>query len=234
MVAYLASLQDVYDLGFTAGAFVVRPRALDPEVGDFLDPASGIFVMAGHGYDPGDVLWFVQIAAGSLPAGAGLSLVGAYHPLPIDARRFQIAATPNGTPLTFADAGSGWSLLLDHERRLLRLAENVSRDIDQDLTAHSTPIMPDPTTGRYPDKLVGVVARETARRAVAGLIFENPQFRRAKERIDALQAQDDAQRELWRSGVPINPRPLDRTDEPDNAAFAGQDRAPTLWRTGSL
>lgn len=238
MVAYLSNgLQDVYDLGFTAAAFVTRPRMLDADAGDFLDPTTGIFYMLGHGFAPDDAVWFMQIAAGSLPAGAGLTLADVYTPQPIDARRFRLAPASGGPALTFADVGIGWSLQRDPERRLLRIAENVSRDLDQDLTAHATPILP--VNGKFPDKLVGVCARETARRGAAGLTFENAQFRTAKERTDALQGQDDDQRASWRMGQPISPRPVDQTSAPDNAARATNGVAsgcvaPMSWVTGVL
>lgn len=230
MAAYV-TLTDVYDLGFGPGAFVTRPRALDPDAGDALDFSTGTFRMIAHDYRADDLLHMVLIGAGAVPTNATANTP--YHPIPLDFFRFRLAATSGGSALTFADAGTGaWALQIDPERRLPRLCESMSRELDQDLTAQSTPLLPDPTTGRYHPKVVAIVSRMVARRGTAGLIFENAQFRIAKERVDAEEKRDDDQRASWRAGEPINPLPIDQTDYADNAAMAGTDRAPTAWRTG--
>lgn len=233
-VAY-AEPRDVYDIGFSARAFVVVPRPFDPRAGDMVDAATGTFFLAGHGYADDDVLWFVQTAAGALPTD--VDLVSVYYPLPLDSRRFRLAATPGGPALTFIDAGSGWALQIDPERRLRRILLSVSADIDQDLTAHATPLVA--VNGRFPEKVVGVVAREAARRAVASLMFDNAAVRTAKDRVDEKYIEDKEQREAWRLGQPISPRPADQTSEPDDAAratngIATGSIADMSWLTGTL
>lgn len=229
MVAYLnAGLQDVYDLGLTAQAFTVFPRALDTRKGDALDAATGTFRMSGHGLSADDVAEFVLAATGNVPTGAAVNTP--YYPLPIDFWRFRLAASPGGQALTFADVGtvspergSAWGIVADPERRLARIADAISRDIDQDLVAHATPILVDPITGKYPDKLVGIVARCTARRAIAGLTFENAAYKAAAERLLAEEKRDDEQRARWRGGQPLLPTPVDQT--PTRADDSGQARA---------
>lgn len=254
-VAY-ATLRDVYDLGLSARSFVVVPRPLDPRAGDSLDPATGTFWLLGHGLATDDVVWFVLIASGgvgALPGGA--SAIVPYAPLPIDARRFQLSTTFGGSPVTFTNVGSSatnsatsWGILVDPERRLQRIILDEAADIDQCLTAHSTPLVVDPVTGKFPQKAVGMNARYAARRAIAGNLFENAATKIPTERLDAAKKDDDAQKEAWRLGQPIYPTPKDQTDGvPDNGARAmgrgsvmagsgchGCSTPPICWVRGSL
>lgn len=220
-VAY-ARLRDVYDLGLTARAFVVQPRSLDPRAGDALDYATGTFSLIGHDLADDDLVRLVlKASGGSLPGGANATTI--YHPLPLDYWRFRLSLTEGGAAVTFASSGSSsadgvssWGIQVDPERRLERILLSCSADIDQDLTAHGTPLAVDPDTGEYPAKVVGIVARMAARRALAGLQFENPQFRSATERLLAEEKRDDEQRAAWRLGQPIYPNPTDATGVSDN------------------
>lgn len=240
--------RDVYDLGLTASAFVVRPWPLDQRAGDFLDPATGTFWKLGHGLAATDLVWFVLVASGgSLPGGALVTVP--YSPLPVDGRRFRLATSEGGAAVTFTDAGStvangasAWGLLVDPERRLQALILAESADVDQCLIAHSTPLLVDPTTGLYPQKVVDITARGAARRAIAGAMFDNAASRIPSERLDAMKADDDAQKDRWRKGQPIYPTPTDQTPETaDNAMRAGSGalpratcRAPAWWSRGTL
>ena len=245
-VAY-AQPQDVYDLGLTAPAFVVRPRALDGRQGDTLTAATGVFSFAaGLGLTATDLVRLVLIAqGGSLPGGA--SATATYYPLPLNYWQFQLSLTQGGAPVVFSDAGttspggaSAWGILVDPERRLQRIALGVSGDIDQDLVAHATPIQPD-AAGAYPEKLVGIVARTTARRAIAGLQFENPSHKAAAERVLAEEKRDDEQRAAWRLGQPLLPTPLDLTPSVGDDAARGVNRRTSSattqrcgWQRGTL
>ena len=248
MTVPYAELRDVYDLGLTAQSFVVRPRPLDPRAGDQLDFATGTFWMLGHGLDAADIVWMVLIASGgvgALPGGA--SSVTPYSPIVLDGRRFRLATSPGGTAVTFANAGSSaangatsWGLLVDPERRLQRIILAESADVDQCLTAHATPLRRD-ADGRYPQKVVDIVARGAARRAIAGAMFENAASKIPTERLDATKKDDDAQKEAWRQGQPIYPNPVDQTDgqaddamRAQNALARGSCRAPLHWQRGRL
>lgn len=249
MTVPYAALRDVYDLGLTAQAFVVRPRPLDPRAGDHLDFATGTFWMLGHGLAADDIVWLVLIAAGgvgALPGGASTTVP--YSPLVIDGRRFRLSLSEGGAAVTFSNAGSSaansassWGLLVDPERRLERIILAESADVDQCLTAHSTPLLVDPTTGLYPQKVIDIVARGAARRAIAGMLFENAASKIPTERLDATKKDDDAQKEAWRQGQPIYPNPVDQTagqaDDAMRAANAlarGTCRAPLSWQRGRL
>jgi hypothetical protein len=246
-VAY-ASLRDVYDLGLTARSFVTVSRPLDGRAGDYLDHTTGTFSMAGHDLRADDLVRLVLIASGgSLPGGASAHTI--YSPLPVDYWRFRLAPSSGGSAVTFSSVGSSasngsssWGIQTDPERKLLRIILNVSSDIDQDLTAHATPIVVDSVTGLYPQKLVGIVARIAARRAIQGMLFENAASKIPSERLAREEARDEEQRAAWRLGQPLYPTPEDQTDGiADNAMRATNGAWPLAvgrlalpWQRGSL
>lgn len=251
MTVPYATARDVFDLGLTARAFVVVPRPLDARAGDSLDPTLGMFWQQGNGLDASDRVWIVLIARGgtnAIPGGA--SELTPYYPLPVagDFRRFQLSLSEGGAPVTFSDAGavaangsSAWGLLTDPLRRLEALILAESADCDQCLIAHRTPIERDPVTGLYPQKLVDVVARGAARRAIAGAMFDNAATKIPQERLDATAEQDKATKALWSSGQPIYPAPVDQTSAADNAGQAASrlvgraaSSVPIHWVRGSL
>ena len=238
MTVLYASTRDVFDLGLTARAFVVVPRPLDARAGDSLDPTSGIFSLSGHGLDEDDVARIVLIARGgtnAIPTAAGLTERTPLYPLPIDFDTFKLSLSPGGAPLTFSDVGtvaangsSAWGIRVDPLRRLEALIKAESADCDQCLIAHRTPIEPDPVTHLYPQKLVDIVARGAARRAIAGAMFENVATKIPQERLDATAEQDKATKALWSSGQPIYPTPVDQTD--GRADNGGQATSRTVGR----
>jgi hypothetical protein len=89
-------------------------------------------------------------------------------------------------------------------------------------------------TGKYPAVLVGITARIAARRAIASLEVENPQFRVAIDRLLASEAADQIILLDWKNGKPIQPRPVDETTTADNSARARSDRTAMSWGTGML
>jgi len=222
MTVPYATPRDVFDLGLLARSFVVAPRPLDARAGDSLDPTSGIFSQSGHGLDGADLVWLVLIARGgtnAIPAAVGVTENTALRPLPLDFRRFRLSLSEGGAPLTFTDAGSvaangssAWGILVDPLRRLEALILAESADCDQRLIAHRTPIERDPVTHLYPQKLVDIVARGAARRAIAGSMFDNAASKIPQERLDATAEEDKATKALWSAGQPIYPAPVDQTD----------------------
>lgn len=222
-----AVLRDVYDLGFTARAFVVVPRAFNSDngrSGDALDVATGTIRMAGHGFAPTDLVEFVLVASlgGALPVGAP---PGMLSPLPVDFFRFRLAATPNGSPITLSQPGIGWGLQIDPERRLQRHIDDAASRIDECLTAHQPPLQVDQISGRYPAEIVGINARMAARSAIPTMQFENAAGRTAADVVRDMKKDDDIALAAWKSGKPIQPRPTDMTPKvPDNAATFGRGR----------
>ena len=244
MTVPYATPRDVYDLGLSARSYVLAPRPLDARAGDSLDFATGTFSMGGHGLASDDLVRLVLIASGgALPTGS--SALTVYHPLPLDYWRFRLALSEGGAAVTFTSAGSSaangassWGVQVDPERRLMRHLLSASADIDQDLIAHATPLLVDPVTGLYPAKIVGIVARIAARRAISGLLFENAASKIPSERLAADEKRDDEQRAAWRLGQPIYPAPTDQTTIPDNGARstgrAATGSVPVPWVRGTL
>ncbi len=225
-----AALQDVYDLGFTARAFVIVPRPWNSDngrSGDTLTTSTGVIRMAGHGYSTSDLLEFVLVAGGgSLPGGATPGVL--VSPLPIDFFRFKLSLTPGGTPITLTSAGSGWGLQIDPERRLQRHIDDAAARIDRALIAQSPPIKIDPLTGKYPAEIVGPNARMAARTAIATLEFENAAFRQAADRVEAMRLADEKMLEEWSMGKPLLPQAVDQ-DTIANDAPRARGRRPLGW-----
>ncbi len=214
-----AILQDVYDLGLTAQAFVVRPRSLDVRAGDALDFATGTFRLLAHGLTATDLVHLVLLGAGTVPAGATANTP--YSPLPLDFYRFRLAAAPDGSALTYSTAGTGaWAIQLDPERRLQRHIDDAAARIDECLTAQRPPLLVDPTTGKYPTQIIGLNARMAARSSYPTLQFENAAFRTATDRIFAMEKADDLTLADWKAGKPLNPTVTDQNMVPDDAARA--------------
>lgn len=249
MTVSYATLRDVYDLGLSARAFVVVPRPLDARAGDSLDFATGTFWQSGHGIADTDLVWLVLIARGgtnAIPGGAAETTT--YHGLPVDHRRFRLSLSEGGAAVTFSDAGtvaangsSAWGVYVSPERRLEVMIREESAQLDQVLIAHRTPLEPDPVTGRFPEAVTGIVSRAVARRAIAGMMFDNAASKVPSERLDAMAEADKATRAKWASGVPIYPAPVDQTTLADNggqstsrlAGIASCSR-PLNWVRGTL
>lgn len=230
MGAY-ATRDDVYLIGLSAQAFVTRPRPLESYVLNDFNPATGIIRLVGNGFSSDDLVYLTVTPGGALPGGS--AALTYYSPLPLGGDLFKLAATPGGTALTFTTAGSGWALAIDPLRRLDVHLEQAAAEIDEDLTAHEPPILRDPITGKFPQVLVGMNARTAARSAVTSLQIENAAYRKAVDRLLAQEAHDLATRADWKAGKPIQPRPTDQNELPDNAARAYSLPA-VPWITGRL
>jgi hypothetical protein len=213
-----AAFQDVYDLGFTARAFVVVPRAWNTDngrSGDAIDTTggTGVIRMAGHGYASTDLVEFVLVTASAVPGTGGTLPTGApsgvlLTPAPVDFFRFKLY---NGASLvTYTTTGGGWGLQIDPERRLQRHLDDAASRIDRALVAQRPPILVDPRTGKYPPEVIGINARLAARSAVTTLAFEAAEFREARDRVEAMRAADEKMLEEWAMGKPLWPQALDQ------------------------
>lgn len=196
---------DVFTLGLDARAFEVRARKFDD-----VDAASGTIRLKAHGLTAEDVVVFEVTTGGTLPTGE--SAYVPRYPLIVSFDLLQLAATPSGTALTWADGGEGWLLAVDPLRRIQAHAEAVTATIDQKLVAHATPIQVDPITGKYPMVLRALAARMTARAAVTSLQAENPRYKSAVDRLLAQEEFDNAMLDGFeKNGIPIRPAPTDTT-----------------------
>ncbi len=220
-----ATLDEIYALGLSASAFVVRARPFDD-----VDAATATVRLKAHGFSALDTVVFEVTDGGVLPTG--VSAFVAYTAIPVTADLFNVSL--NGTPITsWVSGGSGWAIAVDPVRRILMHAAQSTAEIDEALTADQPPLLVDPITGKYPQQIIGLCARMAARAAVNSLDMENAAYRTAIDRLFAREATDNAQLAIWRSGKPLNPRPLDQNAIPDNGAIASSD-TPTNWRSGTL
>lgn len=195
---------DVFTLALAAPAFVTRARPVQPAD---VDGPTGRIRLRAHGLSDDDVVTFEVTPGGSLPTG--VSAFQPYAPTVLSFDLFHVG-------LTFASVGSGWGVVTDPLRRIVRIADEVSSQIAQHLTAHGVPI-PGAPSG-YPPVLVGLAARMTARAAIASLQVENPAYRVAVDRLLAQEEFDRLMLENFRKGWPLSPDPTDATDEADNGA----------------
>ncbi len=231
------ALDDVFVLALSAQAFVVRPRPFDA-----VDASTATIRLKAHGMSNADLFTMEAVSGGSLPT----SITGfvTYSPIVLSADLFRVALTPNGSPISsWVAAGSGWGVAIDPYRRIQAHIEEAKSRIDECLTAHDPPILPDPITGKYPQVLVGINARMAARAAVTSLQIENAAHRISVERLFAMAAFDGdtdppAKKGSllgdWKGGKPIQPRPVDEDNVADNAARAGSSRKAVNWTTGRL
>lgn len=230
MGAY-ATRDDVYLLGLSAQAFVVRARPIAKVALD-VDAATGTIRLEAHGFSSLDALLFSSTSGGALPEE--LSAFVYYTPIVLGSDLFQVADPTTGAPIVFTEQGQGWSVGYDPARRLDRHLEDEASVIDEHLSAEAPPIQRDPITGKFPQVLVGLNARMAARSAVTSLQIENPAYRVARDRLDAQEAQDLAMLQSWLAGKPINVRPIDQTTVPEMGARASYGRRSSGWNTGML
>lgn len=229
-----ATRDDVFNLGFSAAAFVSRPRAV---VVDDIDIATGRIKLKGHGLSSLDVILIEQVARGSMPidiTNVTLSRFVYYSTLPLGNDIFQVVNPTTGLPFTFFDVGSGWGIAIDPLRRLDMHLADTAEQIDECLTAEAPPIKVDTVTGLYPWQLRGMNARMAALAASTSLAFDNPEVRKTFDRIEAQREADAATRADWKAGKPLNPRPLDQDAVPNNGTRAGYSSAGSHWTTGCL
>jgi hypothetical protein len=219
-----STLDDVFLLGLSAQAFVVLARPFDAA-----DAASATIRLKAHGLTVLDVITFEVTEGGALPTG--ISAFTAYYPIPITADLFRVALTPNGTPIaSWVSAGSGWSVQVDTTRRILAHNEECAAEIDEHLTAHKPPVQPDPITGKYPQVLIGLNARMTARAAIISLAIENDAYRVPRDRLMEREAADVKMLTDWEAGKPIQPRPTDETPTIAENSARTSAGTPIDWR----
>lgn len=226
-MALYCALSDVYAV-LSARAFESRPRPVEAT-----DTATGLIRLTAHGTDALDLVAPSAVSGGSLPTG--LSAFTLYTPVPYGADLLRLAPVGGSAITSYASAGSGWSLKVDVERRILRLAAFECARIDESLTAQAPPVEPDPVTGLYPMILVALAARMTARAACVSLQMENPAYRVAVDRLFAQEKSDEAMMAAWKAGRPIHPQVTDQTSYGDNSPRASTaGGADVSWITGAM
>ena len=222
-----ATPDDVFQLGLSAAAFVMRGRPADA-----VDGATATIRLKGHGLAASDVITFEVTSGGGLPTGiTGFAL---YYPVPLSHDLIRVSTSSSGTPITsWASVGGGWTLVVDPSRRIQAHLDDTAAVIDEHLTAHDPPLLRDPL-GKYPAVIVGLNARMAARAAVASLQIENPQYRVAVDRLLAREVQDLELLKDWKGGKPVHPQPVDETETADNAAQATYSFVRSPWTTNAI
>lgn len=222
-----ATRDHVYLLGLSAQAFAVAPRPLDRYDATHVDIATGTIRLRDHGLTALDLIEFDSVSNGTLPPE--LSMFMQYAPVVVSGHLFRVSGAPS-----FSLIGAGWRVGIDGGRRLDAHLVDATARLNGCLTAYVTPLKPDSITGLYHAEARGLVARIAARSGTSSLQITNAEYRKAVERLERLEAKDDARLQELKDGRPLNPQPEDQDSEPDNAAFAGRDMAPTHWRTRTL
>lgn len=216
---------DVFNLGLTAQAFVTRPR---PVTAADVDITTGVVRLEAHGLTGEDTVTVRVTGGGTLPPE--LSAFTAYTVAPVSFDLLRLV--DNGTPITaFTATGGGWSVSVDPGRRLDQHIADAATIIDDKLTAHAPPVI---LTPGLESILRGLNARLAAMAAVNSLAFENASYRVPVDRLEAMLARDWDNLKTYLDGRPLNPRPEDQTDIPDNSARAAATRPPVAWQSGTL
>jgi hypothetical protein len=218
-----ATRDDVFNLGLTARAFVVRGRPVET-----VDAASGVIRLPAHGLNDEDRVTLEVTSGGQLPTGLSPAQSYGVEYVEFDLLRLR---DDNGDPIgSYAEAGEAWKIAVDPLRRLDRHLEAAAARIDESLTAHTPPL-----AKPYPIHVIEMNARLAARRMLTTLQFENSEYGQAADELNATRAEDVEQLRIWSRGKPLHPRPADQTSTvADNGARAKSGRKPSNWHTGVL
>ncbi len=222
-----ATRDHVYLLGLSAQAFAVVPRPLEKYDANHVETSTGTIRLRDHGLSSLDLIEFDLSVVGSLPFE--LSMFMQYAPIVVSPHLFRVSGVAS-----FSLIGTGWRVGIDGGRRLDAHLVDATARLNGALTAYATPLKPDPITGLYHAEARGLVARIAARSATSSLQITNAEYRKAVDRLERLEAKDDARLVELRLGEPLNPQPEDQNTIADIGARSGFDMAPTPWRTGTL
>jgi len=226
-----ATPDDVYNLGLSAMAYVVRARPLDPTAAASVDLATGIIRLKANGYSADDILALEVTQGGSL--ATGLSAFVAYSPQPISFDLFRLVDPVTGPITSYVSAGEGWAIATDPLRRINMNLVATAADIDDKMTAHLPPFLPSPITGKFAQELINLNARLTAMQCVTTLLFENAGNRVATDRLEAQIKRDWDNLATYLEGRPVHPPPTDQNNFPDNAPRAASG-TPINFNTGYM
>ncbi len=235
MTVPYATRADVYRLGLSAQAFVVRARPVLPASNTTgVDTTTATIRLEAHGMQTGDAFTFQGTTGGALPTA--ISQFVKYYASVVTDDLFRVSLTNGGTPIaSWASAGTGWGVSVDQGSRLDAHILDASAAVDECLTAQAPPLLVDPITHSYPHVVIGIVARMAARSAVTSLQIEQAQYRVAADVLRDGKADDDKTLADWKAGKPIQPLALDQTPgSPFNGPEVGFSQYAQPWTTPYL
>ncbi len=217
-----ASNADLY-ASLQAGALVALPRAID-----LVDVPSSTFRLRSHGLALGDLFTFEARGAGAVVAPP-ISQVQVYSALPTSADLFT-AQLAGGGPLVLSGPPTGiLAIVLDLEAVIAKTLVWWSRQLDQALTAHLTPLV-----APYPDHAVQLVCYLAAYDLLIGRGLLNPAY---KDSADVYKGRGEwAKSELdrYRVGVPMVGAIDQSPSTPDNGADGWADPNAPDWGAASV
>ncbi len=112
MTVPYATRADVYRLGLSAQAFVVRARPYGA-----VDATTATVRLEAHGMQSGDTFTFQVTSGGTLPTS--ISQFTVYYASVVSADLFRVALTSGGTPIaSWVSAGTGWGISVDQGGRI--------------------------------------------------------------------------------------------------------------------
>lgn len=230
MINWVATHRDLYRYGgLPASAWDPDPRAVTR-----IYLPQNVIEMPGHGFVGGELVRFVAPEDSPLRAlPSGVSPTTWYtvaNPTTFDDPEFFSLLKPDGSPLTFDDAGMGPIYMKENavSRMDIEMAEGTSYVIANS-KAYQGPWTTPPLWAP------GLVARLRAPILCDIFRVSTDRYDVASVRARGIEAETFVNDHL-REGEPMDDGSpaFDATSTPDNAAFAGRDRPPTCWRTGSL
>lgn len=231
-IAY-CTLRDVFTFGLGPDA-LAAPR-LRPIEAVFAD--AGVLRLTGGGFFDGDPLTFVVQGSpieGEAPPQLpdGLSDAVEYQAVPVDDSLdlFQVRVGSGAPIASFGDQGEGvFSVSQSPRLVIVAMCLDESAQINNSMTGNDPPIAVDPQTGKYPQILVGIVARRVAIRAALRFGLSNPGFQASLDRLIDGQASDNQALSEWRAGRQILPTPASQAGRPMDGGRSSPARAAVPW-----
>ncbi len=235
-----ATPADVYDCGLPAAAFKSTPRTIEAAA-----LATGVLTLSNNGLASGALLRFSVEGQGTLGGATnvlpgGLALATMYTASPYQGSSDLFRVTPVGGSLVtvFTSAAVGpFAVVVDTANTITKQLRIMTGVISDALITSASPILPDPVTGLYHEKLILACAHLVARLFAVTLGLSNPNYADSmKAFLDGpIAKMVDGWLDEWRKGVPLIPTPLDQTpDIADNGARAGYDSVAPEWVNGGF
>jgi hypothetical protein len=206
-----------------AGALVALPRSID-----LTDVPSSTFRLRSHGLAAGDLFTFEARGASAVVAPP-ISQVQLYSAVPVSADLFT-AQLAGGGPLVLSGPPTGLlAIVIDLAAVIATTLAWWSRQLDQALTAHLTPLVPP-----YPDHATQLVCYLAAYDLLIGRGLLNPEYAKSADVFKGRGEWAKGELDRYRVGVPMVGAIDQSPTTPDNAATAWSDPSAPDWNAASV